>query len=485
MLSDDLIQEQAYLVSRGVRPLALLESVSLEPAEMVNTFVRLNQVAVDPAIPFVLPRRDMNCAMTGFVSSIWLVTFKDGALEDIRYHDAVRVDDWERLDLYPEAPPALEEHMNAQVWLLRDVSWEPDFPSTAGIAANMYEIGQRQDVDGVIAINQWTLLPFIQALGSIPSPGGGDPITSRNLLSKLEQGSDIHGRAYMDLALQGLLDRIKQPVSASTLMGLASAFHRSLQQRDLLLFLNDPKPQAVIRDSGWDGRVRQDATDYLYVVDSNVGWSKADRNIERKVSYQVDLRKAPGPRINLDLEYNNHGGLGSPGCEPQWIGLGTDYSQLKNACYWNYLRVYVPQGAKLLSNTPLALPEYSVSVEIGQGQPGEDTIKVSSSYNRTVYSGLFALDAGEGNHVNLVYDLPPGLLYGEDGLIEYQLLIQKQPGIRRRDISVEIIMPQGYRLNSSSLPPAFTDDSRAVFTLRVEEDTLLNTQFARSDIGPN
>ena len=59
MLSDDLIQEQAYLVSRGVRPLALLESVSLEPAEMVNTFVRLNQVAVDPAIPFVLPRRDI------------------------------------------------------------------------------------------------------------------------------------------------------------------------------------------------------------------------------------------------------------------------------------------------------------------------------------------------------------------------------------------------------------------------------------------
>ena len=73
MLSDDLIQEQAYLVSRGVRPLALLESVRLEPAEMINTFVRLNQVAVDPAIPFVLPRRDMNCAMTGFAAAPWVI----------------------------------------------------------------------------------------------------------------------------------------------------------------------------------------------------------------------------------------------------------------------------------------------------------------------------------------------------------------------------------------------------------------------------
>ena len=80
-------------------------------------------------------------ATGGFVSSIWLVTFQDGDLQDVRYHDAVRVDDWERLVLYPPAPVGLKDHMNAQVWLLRDVSWEPDFPTTARTAKDMFGEG--------------------------------------------------------------------------------------------------------------------------------------------------------------------------------------------------------------------------------------------------------------------------------------------------------------------------------------------------------
>ena len=107
-------------------------------------------------------------ATGGFVSSIWMVTFEDGSLVDVTYHDSVRVDDWDRLMLYPRAPAGLEEHMNAWVWLLRDVSWDPDFPTTAQSAKDMFKIGQRQDVDGVIAINQWTLLRVSKVSAAYP-----------------------------------------------------------------------------------------------------------------------------------------------------------------------------------------------------------------------------------------------------------------------------------------------------------------------------
>jgi hypothetical protein len=422
-------------------------------------------------------------ATGGYVSSIWLVTFESGGLADVQYYDSVRVDDWERLSLYPRAPSGLEEHMNARVWLLRDVSWEPDFPTTARTAADMYRIGQRQEVDGVAAINQWTLLALIQGLGSIPSPGDGAPMTPRNLLSTLERGRDEHGRAYMDMALQGVLDRLEEPMSLSKLIRLASAINSSLESRDLLLFLDDPEVQAVIEDNGWDGSVRRDATDYLYVVDSNVGWSKADRNIERTVRYQVDLRREERARISLNLGYNNHSGPGSSGCEPQWLNEGTNYDQLKNACYWNYWRVYVPLGARLLSNTPLALPEYSVSVETGRGRPGEDTVDVSSSYDRTVYSGLFAVGAGEIEEVDLVYDLPPGVVRREGDDIHYRLLLQKQPGVREREVRVEFFLPAGYLLTSSSIAPAYAGDARVGFTLLIERDAVLSVEFTRSDNG--
>ena len=71
--TDDLIKEQAYLVSRGVRPLALLTPVGLDSKEMEGAFVRLGQTVGGDAIPFVLPRRDADCAMTGFAAAQWVI----------------------------------------------------------------------------------------------------------------------------------------------------------------------------------------------------------------------------------------------------------------------------------------------------------------------------------------------------------------------------------------------------------------------------
>ena len=71
--SDDLIQEQALLVAKSVRPLAILGAMSLDESEMDRQYSRLNQISSDRAIPFVLPRQDMDCAMAGFAAEQWVV----------------------------------------------------------------------------------------------------------------------------------------------------------------------------------------------------------------------------------------------------------------------------------------------------------------------------------------------------------------------------------------------------------------------------
>ncbi|MDP7578313.1 MAG: DUF4012 domain-containing protein [SAR202 cluster bacterium] len=418
-------------------------------------------------------------ATGGFVSSIWLLTFQNGDLEDVRYHDAVRVDDWGRLILYPPAPIGLEEHMNAHVWLLRDVSWEPDFPTTAGTAKDMFKIGQRQDVDGVAALTQWAFLDIVRAIDHIPSPTGGHTITSRNLLTKLEEGTDEFGRAYMDVTLQGVLDRLKQPMSLPTLIKLSSAIRNTLETKELLLYFEDPQLQSSISKTGWDGRIQSGPTDYLYVVDSNVGWSKSDRNVERDITYKVDLTRPNGPRINLMLGYNNFSASGSAGCEPQWLNRGTNYTELKNACYWDFFRVYIPLGSKIRNISRLDLPEYSVAAEIGRGFQGEDTIRTYSSFGKKVVSGLFPLAAGKQTSINLVYDLPIEILQHDDNSINYQLLIQKQPGIRRRNVSVELSLPAGYRLKRSSTDPVYKDESKVAFTFLSTRDILLTAYIEK------
>lgn len=422
-------------------------------------------------------------ATGGFVSSVWLVTFEGGRLADVHYEDAVRVDDWDRLALYPKAPPGLEEHMGAWVWLLRDVSWDADFPTTAQAAQDIYRLGKRQDVDGVIAVNQWTLHRLIGAVGEIPSPDGNALLTSATFLSALEQGSDEHGRAYMDLVLQGLLNRLGKPMSMAELIRLASALHDSLRARDTLVYLNDPRLQQVVSDLGWDGRVRQDGADYLYVVDSNVGWSKVDRNIERHVSYVVDLRRESAPRASLKLEYLNHSAPGSSPCEPQWLNRGASYDHLKNACYWDFLTVYMPQRARLLSATPLPLPEYSVAVNGGYGTPGQDTGVVSSLHGKLVFSGLMVIEAGARKEIALAYNLPASVVRKEGDRLTYRLLVQKQPGVQGRRVEVELLLPEGYSLAQGTPPPAQASQSQVSFVFNLTQDTTLNVELSSDADG--
>ena len=49
--SDDLINEQAWLIARGVRPLALLDSVDKNSVAMQCAFQHLIEKTIDPTIP--------------------------------------------------------------------------------------------------------------------------------------------------------------------------------------------------------------------------------------------------------------------------------------------------------------------------------------------------------------------------------------------------------------------------------------------------
>lgn len=414
----------------------------------------------------------------GFVSALWTLEFETGSLEGVTYYDAVRVDDWDRILLYPKAPEGIEEHMNAWVWLLRDVSWDPDFSSTAQSAKAMFKIGQNREVDGVVAINQWALLSLLRAVGEVVPPEGGDTITPNNLISALEQGTDLYGRAYSDLVLQGVLQKLETKTSPADLVRLAAAVYGAMEARDILIYFDDAGAQSGAESLGWAGRVLDQRGDYLYVVDSNVGWSKVDRNIERRVAYSVDLNPVARPRARLELQYVNHSGPGSAPCEPQDQNRGRDYNQLVNACYWDYLRVYFPSGSRILRYEALPLPELSVSAGVGIGTPGQPTGALSASHGKMIFSGLSVVPAGETQEAVLVYDLPAEAVAAEGDSLDYVLTVQKQPGVRQRAFSLNLTPPDGYRVQSSSMPYTTSGDDVSISFVSSRDETIRVT-FAK------
>lgn len=70
--SDDLLTEQAYLVARGVRALALVGHCESEPLTMLRMATRLEAQAAPGAIPFVVDRGD-GWADLGFAASGWVL----------------------------------------------------------------------------------------------------------------------------------------------------------------------------------------------------------------------------------------------------------------------------------------------------------------------------------------------------------------------------------------------------------------------------
>ena len=252
----------------------------------------------------------------------------------------------------------------------------------------------------------------------------------------------------------------------------------SLDEKELIIFSTSPEIQNILSTHGWDGKMESTNGDYLFTVDSNVGWSKSDRNIERKTIYNIDLSKEK-PRANLTISYNNHSGTGSLPCNPQWMKRGTNYNEFKNACYWNYWRIYTPINSSILYHTPLPLPSYSVAAEIGAQSINSDSFEIKTQYGYNVFSGLSWIEGSESKKINLIYELPNEILNKSDNTIEYSLLIQKQSGVRDRKVKVNITLPIGYKLKSTNNTPTNDNSKNLEFEFELDRDTSLKVVFEK------
>jgi hypothetical protein len=80
-VNPDLLREHAYLVERGVRPLALIGNCSADPGVMFTTISRLKRVPGIRAVPFVVPDGSGE-ASYGYAASAWAVDCLRWVLND-------------------------------------------------------------------------------------------------------------------------------------------------------------------------------------------------------------------------------------------------------------------------------------------------------------------------------------------------------------------------------------------------------------------
>ena len=391
----------------------------------------------------------------GFVSGLWLLTVRSGQIDELKYYDIVDVDDFSKVHTYPQVPDLLKTYMGANVWLMRDVSWGPDIETTALAAQRMFKISTGIEVDGVIGINPRVLLNIAEFLGEIDvSPESDIKVDSKELISYIERRSDEDGRIFADVLFRSLLNQLNENKEISQMISLVDSMKSSIDSNDLWIYFLDSQIQAHVEELDLYPVLWRDGGDYLFFIDSNVGWSKSDPNISRKFSYKVDLSDVNDPRAVLEITYKNYSGYSAAGCEPQWVDRGDTYAQLKNACYWNLMRIYTPSGIALQRASKFELPAQSIPVEKWGQMPMSDTFRTGRFNDRlNQIIGLIVLAPGQSVTKTISYELPSDVISYVDNCLSYNLKVKKQPGVATRNSEIAIILPQStvlYDLSSNA-----------------------------------
>lgn len=444
------------MVNRFDRTLPLLEDVTSALTVLPGLLG-----ADRPRTYLLLAQNNQELRATGgFISGVGLVRIEGGEIAQLRFQDSYTVDDLTRP--HPPPPEPLRRQMGAGILVLRDANWWPDFPTSAQVIAGLYRQDQGQTVDGVVAVDLTTLRLLVEAIGPVQVPGYDRPVTGSNLQEMLmayweaprvsapgKEGTDWwqHRKDFAGDLLSALLARLSAHTTPQELAALARAAGTALPQRHLLIYVADPPGQTFLHKMGWDGALRSSPGDFLLVVDSNVGFNKVNPNVEQTIDYQAVVDRDGIATVQLTLTYRHRIRRPMPACLHE-SHYGDHYADLLERCYWDWLRIYLPQDSELVRLS---------------GADGQAEVYQESGH--TVVATSFLLETDQARQIQIVYR--PRLPAMSN---RYVVLIQKQPGTGALPLRISITPPGGARPIAGSPPGMVWADGRGVWQGDLAQD---------------
>lgn len=370
----------------------------------------------------VVQNSDELRATGGFISALGVLTLDQGRIAALDFADSYRLyrDNGE----YPPAPPAMRDWMGIHYLLFRDGNWSPDLPTTAKLLRSLYREETGITVDGIVTVDLYALQHIVGALAPLQLPNSTTPLTEANVLTQVKAlwSQPAEGETITDVGLGQWWGQRKDfiPALAAAVMeklqhggvdyiAVAKAAEDALNERSIQIWLADETAANQLAMLGWDGRIQtQPGSDYLSLIDTNMGYNKANAAIERALHYSVTWPTADGPATaTVTIEYQHPLLIPNHVCDitPRY---GADYEDLVERCFFNYVRLYVPQGSTLLATS--GLEEGSVGTSRGE-------------HNTQIFAGYFILPPGQSQRVQFHYQLPATLTP-----TDYTLWIQRQSG---------------------------------------------------------
>jgi len=444
--------------------------------ELVQDYRRARELAPavlgfsGPRTYLVLAQNNAELLPTGGLISVYgLITVRDGHIEKMFFEDAIAFGErWMKAGNYVKPPGPLANYLlKGWSWNLALANWSPDFPTAARQAQWFFEAGGGQPVDGVIGIDVNTLEELLGVTGPVDVPEYGVRVTSENALDVIEANTRTPAhpgddrKAIVALIADEVLDRVLH-AEPSQWSPLLDALGEMGDNKDLLIYLNDPNEERLVREMGWDGGLHDGPGDYLMVVDASVNSTKLNIAIDQSLRLDVALDELGNARHQVTLGYVNNLPRWQEGRDAELVSR-----LMLGGTYGGYVRLLTPSDSRLIAATERGS---SIGLE-----------EISQEGEKAVFGRFFALPSGREKALQIEY-VSPTIVDTSQGYWEYRLFIQKQPGAAPMPLQVAFSLPQGGRALSLEVDGERRDPALEL-TIDLRRDTELVYRFEVEHMG--
>ena len=470
-------REAEFTVTPTERVEALLDE-AISATNFLHSFL-----GYDAAKTYLLLGQNQNeiRASGGFIGIGVQATLDRGELIEFVYHDSTTVDK-EPLTDNPVPPEGLYWYLWMGNLLFRDANWNPHFPSAAGEVRDIYRRGQGVSVDGIITSTKLLAFDMVEMFGDVTVPQFDEPL---NRLSAEEYSeSDVAyrcqprhvsrraKRCFDEDLFFSLKDTLTSGVGAGTRGNLVELVKEHLDMKNMMIHVFPPVADSFLWERGWNGAVPIVDHDYLMVVDSSLPGHSAATTL-RSWEYSVSLDPNKPVEAHLRLRYEN--------TEQPKDAVCLQFAWTQYHCYWNYFRVFVSPLSQDVKMAPVPLHEGALKLIWGYPDPDSAVIVPNSNTGpsrMTELGGFVPVEPGSVVTIPIEYRLPPeAIRETAEGVFEYRLLVQKQPGMDRDLVSLAVELPEGAELLNTT--PSFNSSKGRwyLFDFPLRADTTVVVSF--------
>jgi len=373
----------------------------------------------DQKIIIVFQNSDEIRATGGFMGSYAVLDIVNRKVTEIVTEDIYDADG--QFEGFIEAPSGVKEYLSDSKGLrLPNANWNPDFPTSAEQILQFFALGNKKNVTTLIAVNPDYAKLILSITGRITLKDYNTIVDRNNITEVLRsrRGTFFPGSTEKKHILSQLLTQLQIKISNLDEKSKINILQETINQfayNNIQLYSNVDEIDKIFSKYSFRQELGfKKNADYLFLVESNVGINKANKNITREVF--ID-KKNNETLITVNFKNNNLSPMISNlselmGDEIENVNESNNSNKANHLGYVNYQRIFLKQEQNL------EYIKYNDSLIVDWH---ETTIKNSKNEEFKEIGFIITLMEQE-NSVLEIY-----LTNNQQN--ENQIYIQKQPGL--------------------------------------------------------